>query len=62
MTKHKQIKKQIARDYLSNDDESDTEVKKKLMQLKQALLEKKITTVGTVASSSSSTQESFLYR
>ena len=38
--KKKQIKQQIALDDISSDDESDTEVKKKLTQFKRSVVEK----------------------
>ena len=43
--KKKQIKKQIALDDISSDDESDTEVKKKLTQFKRSVVEKVMKTV-----------------
>jgi hypothetical protein len=41
----KQIKKQIALDDISSDDESDTEVKKKLVEFKRKVVEKVRATV-----------------
>ena len=44
----KQIKKQIALDDISSDDESDTEVKKKLVEFKRKVVEKVRATVVPV--------------
>ena len=46
--KKKQIKKQIALDDISIDDESDTEVKKKLVQFKRSVVIKVMKTVVPV--------------
>ena len=46
--KKKQIKKKIAVDDISSDDEGDMEVKKKLVQLKWSVLEKVMKTVVPV--------------
>ena len=42
------MKKQIALDDISNDDESDMEVKKKLVQLKRSVVDKVMETVVPV--------------
>jgi hypothetical protein len=46
--KKRQIKQQIALDDISSDDESDTEVKKKLSQFKRSVVEKVRATVVPV--------------
>ena len=42
----KELKKHIALDDISSDDESDTEVKKKLSQFKRSVVEKVMKTVA----------------
>ena len=43
--KQRQIKHQVALDDISSDDESDTEVKKKLVEFKREVVEKVMQTV-----------------